>query len=59
MPVEVVVPKLTCLRCGHQWYPRKPGRPTTCAGCRSPYWDVPRRNETGQPTRIKPDSDSG
>ena len=27
-----------CLRCGHKWWPRKPGRPQTCPKCRSPYW---------------------
>ena len=37
------LPRHTCLRCGHTWLPRTTGRPLTCAKCRSPYWDKPRR----------------
>lgn len=33
-----------CLRCGHEWLPRKVGeRPKVCARCKSVYYDVPRR----------------
>jgi predicted Zn-ribbon and HTH transcriptional regulator len=32
-----------CLRCGHEWLPRKLDRSLTCPKCRSPYWDIPRR----------------
>ena len=31
-----------CLRCGHEWIARKPGRPASCAKCRNPRWDEPR-----------------
>jgi len=34
--------QLTCLRCGHRWNPRKENV-RTCAKCRSPYWDVPKK----------------
>lgn len=37
---------LTCLRCGHQWIPRKAkyprsNFPTACPKCQSWYWDAP------------------
>lgn len=49
--MEITVKQLTCLRCGHQWYPRirKDGtvrRPTLCASCNSPYWSKPREVRT-------------
>ena|SRR3989304_3417396 len=31
-----------CLRCGHTWEAKKPGRPNACAKCRNTYWDKPR-----------------
>ena len=34
-----------CLRCHKEWYRRKPERPITCPGCRSPYWDKERKKE--------------
>lgn len=33
----------TCLRCGHEWPPRKAKLPKWCPKCKSPYWDKPRR----------------
>jgi predicted Zn-ribbon and HTH transcriptional regulator len=39
-----------CLRCGHEWLPHKlrvgelPHIPRVCPQCKSPYWNVPRRN---------------
>jgi len=38
---EITLHKFKCLRCGHQWYPRKPALPVTCPKCRSAYWDRP------------------
>jgi len=32
-----------CLRCGHEW-PSKQEHPITCAKCRSPYWDKPKKD---------------
>jgi hypothetical protein len=32
-----------CQRCGKVWWPRTPNRPARCPGCKSPYWDQPRR----------------
>jgi predicted Zn-ribbon and HTH transcriptional regulator len=34
-----------CTRCGHEWPQRGANKPTRCARCNSPYWDIPR----GQP----------
>lgn len=31
-----------CLRCGHEWLPRKASKPKWCPKCNSPYWDKPR-----------------
>ena len=32
-----------CHRCGKSWWPRRPNKPARCPGCKSPYWDRPRR----------------
>ena len=32
-----------CHRCGKAWWPRRPQKPARCPGCKSPYWDRPRR----------------
>ncbi|UVT16216.1 MAG: hypothetical protein H8K04_01220 [Nitrospira sp.] len=32
-----------CQRCGKIWWPRQPHTPIRCPGCKSPYWDKPRR----------------
>ena len=32
-----------CHRCGKVWWPRRPSKPARCPGCKSPYWDRPRR----------------
>ncbi len=37
--LEVVVKKLRCLRCGHEWIPNKTEKPRLCPACHSPYWD--------------------
>jgi hypothetical protein len=36
------LPKLKCLRCGHEWIPRRPIKPKVCPKCTSPYWDKPK-----------------
>ena len=42
-----ILPELHCLRCHHDWVPRKPEKPIVCPGCNSPYWDIPRKEESG------------
>lgn len=32
-----------CHRCGKSWWPHSPTKPQRCPGCKSPYWDRPRR----------------
>ena len=32
-----------CHRCEKAWWPRRPNKPARCPGCKSPYWDKPRR----------------
>ncbi|TKB68626.1 MAG: hypothetical protein E8D52_06400 [Nitrospira sp.] len=32
-----------CQRCAKAWWPRQPHTPVRCPGCKSPYWDKPRR----------------
>ena len=39
------ITKLTCLRCGHSWWPKTPDRPMLCAKCRSAYWERPKKNK--------------
>jgi hypothetical protein len=34
-----------CERCHYRWTPYHGKRPLRCARCRSPYWDVPKREE--------------
>lgn len=46
MPKPLTLPTLTCLRCAHTWYPRRPERPAVCPHCKSPYWD--RKRQTNQ-----------
>jgi len=45
--------KLTCLRCGHTWFPRQAGAPICCASCGSPYWNKPRKNPNAKEELIK------
>jgi DNA-directed RNA polymerase subunit RPC12/RpoP len=44
--------RLTCLRCGTQWWPRNTF-PSQCPGCGSKAWDRPRSDSTPGP---KPDT---
>ncbi len=40
-----LLPRLKCLRCGHEWIPRSDGPPRNCPNkkCNSPYWDRERK----------------
>lgn len=33
-----------CLRCGHEWVPRRKTIPVVCPSCRSAYWRRPRES---------------
>lgn len=39
--IEVKVNKIHCLRCGHEWIPRK-SDVRLCPSCKSAYFDKPR-----------------
>ena len=43
--VNVEIPQLTCLRCGHKWVPRIPD-PRICPKCGSYRWDTPRPKDS-------------
>ncbi len=36
--------KCHCERCGYEWIPIRGGIPQTCARCRTPLWNKPRRH---------------
>ena len=40
------LPKWNCLRCGHTWIPRRDARPIVCPKCKSPYYDMTKREST-------------
>lgn len=37
--VEIVKKGYRCLRCDHEWVPRKSVIPIICPNCKSPYWN--------------------
>ena len=42
---KIKVLAFQCERCDHVWVPRmKTREPRVCPKCKSPYWDVPRKN---------------
>ena len=42
----------TCLKCGHQWFPRSYNpNPRICVKCKTTYWDVPPEERRGTVTR--------
>jgi len=45
-PDSPVLQQQTCLRCANRWWPRRPQKPLRCPGCKSPYWDRPRKLKT-------------
>ena len=38
---KVALPKLKCLRCGHEWTPRRED-PRICPKCKTAWWDTPK-----------------
>lgn len=43
--VEIKLLGFKCERCDHEWAPRKEGKPIICPKCKSPYWNVPKKNK--------------
>lgn len=50
---EVLRKVWKCDRCGHEWLSRNNDKPLRCAGCKSPYWDIPRKKEIKKQNEIK------
>jgi hypothetical protein len=57
---DITVTVYICNRCDHEWqarpnieHPHTKVPPTVCAGCKSPYWDKPRRNASAKKKRTK------
>ena len=44
----VTICECNCLRCGKKWRAHKAKPPMRCAGCRSPYWQTPRKLLAGE-----------
>lgn len=52
--MQIEIPELTCLRCGHTWVPRGT-RVYTCPSCRSYKW----QEEVGEGERGRPRKERG
>jgi hypothetical protein len=37
--VKIEMDGYRCVRCGHEWIPRKDDHPRVCPKCKSPFWD--------------------
>ncbi len=35
-----------CTRCPHVWPNKREKKPIRCPDCGSPYWDIPKKDET-------------
>jgi len=54
------VSSLFCIRCGHNWLPRKANPPKECPSCHSPYYDKPRkRHPIGAGLKMKKKMECG
>lgn len=49
--VKIVLTKLGCTRCEHEWFPRTTESPKVCPKCNSPYWDKPVKYKTVSETQ--------
>jgi ribosomal protein L37E len=47
--MQIRLPTLECLRCGHKWHPKKEEMPERCGFCKTPYW----RKAAGNPSGAK------
>ena len=46
--MKIEVTAYSCDRCEHQWLPREEDKPIICPKCKSPYWNIPRKNGKGE-----------
>jgi DNA-directed RNA polymerase subunit RPC12/RpoP len=49
----VTLPVVKCLKCNHEWSPRKSGRPTLCPECKSRTWDEARKDDRPQRNAVE------
>jgi len=42
MTTKVVVTELSCTRCRHSWYARRPQPPKVCPNCKRQDWNKPK-----------------
>jgi uncharacterized OB-fold protein len=49
MTKEAKIPRLKCLRCGHEWIPTLP-RPRACPACKNYKWDTLPEDKKAEPT---------
>lgn len=43
--IKITVDGYRCERCLHEWINRKKEKPTVCPKCKSPYWNIPKKNK--------------
>lgn len=43
--IKIEVEGYKCLRCNHEWIPKKKEYPKVCPNCHSAYWDTPKKNK--------------
>ena len=53
--VQLKVWGYRCERCKHEWIPRikVDKEPIICPKCKSPYWNVPKKNKINKAKTIK------
>jgi len=45
--VRVKLPRLKCLRCGHEWIPQQE-EVKICPRCKTKHWDTPKKDRQGK-----------
>ena len=52
---EIILKGYLCERCEHKWPPRNNSgkKPFVCPKCKSPYWNVPRRETAADPKKTE------
>ena len=48
MPAKRTITQCTCRKCGHKWWPFRPGKPRACAKCKQTGWES-NSHERGKP----------
>lgn len=43
--IKLQIEGFKCERCGHEWVARGKEEPIVCPKCKSPYWNVPKKNK--------------